>query len=228
MAAIQSAEARWHFPLALGISACYAAACATRLSLRTASAAWNGLLAAYSLYTAGSLCGPLAGAVAAANGDVSAALCTFDAFQEEHHARLLWLFVLSKVVELGDTALLKAKGRAPSLLHVYHHTSVLAISALIALSPCGASVLFTTMNACVHTVMYGYYFLASVGVTVPFARAVTSLQIAQMVVGATAAFMAAAREPCAMPKHTALAVLATYISYFALFVDFYRGRYKRA
>lgn len=93
-----------------------------RLS-HTAMGLWNCGLAAFSV-TGASVCVP-------------AAIDIFrrgwmDALCHDPHiygcgtvGRFIWLFVYSKLVELGDTVFLVCTGRNVSLLHAFHHTTVL-------------------------------------------------------------------------------------------------------
>ncbi|KAG5470516.1 hypothetical protein LSCM1_01760 [Leishmania martiniquensis] len=77
-------------------------------------------------------------------------------------AKLIWLFYVSKVVEWLDTVimLLKQNYRQVTFLHVYHHTTVFVLWWLASLTaPGGESYYSAMVNAGVHVVMYGYYFL---------------------------------------------------------------------
>ena len=66
-------------------------------------------------------------------------------------------FVLSKVVELGDTVLLLARGKPLSFLHVYHHSSVLVFSAHAYHVRNPAGLWYMVLNLLVHSLMYTYY-----------------------------------------------------------------------
>ncbi|KAJ3210609.1 hypothetical protein HDU82_007784 [Entophlyctis luteolus] len=81
-------------------------------------------------------------------------------------ARLLWLFYFSKVTEFVDTFIMvvKKNNHQISFLHLYHHTSILLVWWLIIyIAPGGDSWFSAALNSFIHVVMYGYYFLSSLG-----------------------------------------------------------------
>jgi len=90
---------------------------------------------------------------------------------------------LLKVFEYGDTLFLILRKREVNFLHWYHHSTVLMYSwyCLMVLFPVGN--IFGLVNATVHTIMYGYYFLSSIGQRPWWGKHVTKLQIAQMIIG---------------------------------------------
>ncbi|KAL6894436.1 hypothetical protein ACP4OV_008534 [Aristida adscensionis] len=93
------------------------------------------------------------------------------------------VFYLSKVYELGDTALILLGRRPLTLLHVYHHAVVVAMCYLWLATRQSLMPIALVTNAGVHVVMYAYYLSCSVGLRWPprWKRAVTELQIAQFV-----------------------------------------------
>jgi len=97
----------------------------------------------------------------------------------------LWLlmFILSKTPDLVDTWVLVLRKKPVMLLHWYHHSTVLFFCwyCWAVLYPCG--LWFAAMNLAVHTVMYFYYFLASMASTPSWGILVTLLQISQMIAG---------------------------------------------
>ena len=96
-----------------------------------------------------------------------------------------WIFVCSKVVEFGDTIFIVLRKRPLTFLHVYHHVSVL-LFCLHAFLACSAPERwFGVMNYVVHSFMYTYYFVRSLDIKTPksISIAITTLQIAQMVMG---------------------------------------------
>ena len=99
----------------------------------------------------------------------------------------LWtyLFVLSKVLELFDTAFIVLRKQKPIFLHVYHHISVMWMCFYSYIGLSSSCRLFMVMNFTVHSVMYTYYTLKALRVRVPraFAMLTTSLQLLQMALG---------------------------------------------
>jgi hypothetical protein len=96
-----------------------------------------------------------------------------------------WSFVFyaSKYYELLDTPLLILAQRPLTFLHVWHHSSI----AVLCLAFMRAQYNFfwsgVAINAGIHTFMYYYYFMAALGRTPKWKRAMTTGQIVQFVWG---------------------------------------------
>ena len=134
-----------------------------------------------------------------------------------------WLFVMSKLVELGDTSFL-VLGRKPlTLLHTWHHASVLVWACQQYVACSGPAVLFVAMNAVVHTPMYLYFaaveFLPSHGMR-SFAMTITTIQTTQMFLGLLITAIAACTPSCAFSSGSAAFSAAIYLSYLVLFLRF--------
>jgi elongation of very long chain fatty acids protein 6 len=101
----------------------------------------------------------------------------------------LLLFVLGKIVELGDTVLLLLSGRNLSFLHWFHHSSVLAWCwyELQAKTPMHHTCM--SLNFTVHTFMYGYFALNDTFDDPSFRRRwgmrITAMQCTQFVLDLT-------------------------------------------
>ena len=151
----------------------------------------------------------------------------------------LWclLFLLSKTVELGDTAFIVLRKTPLNFLHWYHHVTVYIYCAWFSGSgTAGESALtfwFGTTNYFVHSVMYSYYVVKAAGVRLPrsVAQLVTLLQLAQFVLGVvtilTAFFQKINGVDCDAPYDFLYAGLAMYVSYFILFLNFFYQRYLK-
>lgn len=96
-----------------------------------------------------------------------------------------FLFLISKVVELGDTLFLVLRKRPVIFLHYYHHMAVLVCSAHVGADNAAPAMLFIPMNFFVHIFMYSYYALTTCGVRVPrwMAMCITVMQTIQMLSG---------------------------------------------
>lgn len=84
-----------------------------------------------------------------------------DGFLE--HARIQYIFFLSKIPEWNDTfiMILKKNFRQVSVLHLWHHSSVFIFSFMAMRSiPGGDPWLAACINSWVHVIMYSYYFCA--------------------------------------------------------------------
>ena len=98
-----------------------------------------------------------------------------------------FIFTLSKVVEFGDTMLILARGRPLRFIQWYHHLltygyAYLGMSRETTNSAVGG---FATVNACVHTIMYGWYAMSTAGFRTPnwFKHLISVIQVTQMFFG---------------------------------------------
>lgn len=150
----------------------------------------------------------------------------------------IWLFALSKFAELFDTWFLVYKMKfdlRKNFLHWYHHVTVLAYTWFAVYNRVTVGFVFGMVNAFVHCVMYGYFFLAAIGRKPWFGRYITQLQITQMFVGMGAMIWWAVLhaklgdEQCpsdAMKRNIASALIM-YGSYAYLFISFYRKKHAK-
>lgn len=141
-----------------------------------------------------------------------------------------WLFVWSKIFEFGDTAFIILRKRKLSFLHWYHHAmTVICVftyfPGMIAINRWTAS-----MNFFVHSIMYSYYTVRALHIRVPkpVAIMITSMQIAQMIIGFCVAIyelaMKIGKVPCKITLGQSIFSFSIYFSYFVLFsVFFYRA-----
>ena len=110
-------------------------------------------------------------------------------FGESLRGRIFWwsyLFYVSKYYELLDTFFIVMKSKRVISLHLWHHMSVPPI---MWAAFCGrlapALIFIVILNGTVHTIMYFYYALTSMGISVSRNRAkiVTNIQITQFYIG---------------------------------------------
>ncbi|XP_018319498.1 elongation of very long chain fatty acids protein 6 [Agrilus planipennis] len=142
-----------------------------------------------------------------------------------------WMFVLSKLPELGDTIFIVLRKQPLIFLHWYHHITVLLYCWFSYTEYTASARWFIVMNYCVHAVMYTYYALRAMGYHPPrqIAMVITSLQLLQMVVGCCVNFWAQqliqeGRE-CHVTNLNIKISLAMYFSYFVLFARFFYKSY---
>jgi len=145
-----------------------------------------------------------------------------------------WAFVLSKVVELGDTAFIILRKQPLIFLHWYHHMTVLIYAWYSYGDYIAPARWFVVMNYTVHSLMYTYYALKSLRIQIPkpISMAITTLQLSQMVLGVTVNLYAYSTKnkniSCDVKYHHLNVGLATYASYFLLFTNFfYRAYFDR-
>ena len=156
-----------------------------------------------------------------------------------HGSQMFWvyLFALSKYIELVDTLFLVLRQRRVTFLHYYHHTTVLLYTWFsMNTLPGGSGYIFSIMNSAVHTLMYWYYYRSACGKQPRWGQTVTVVQLAQMVVGVfisgvwTYFYFSNYNCTCDFPVEYIICSIALYGSYYLLFLQFYLNRYlsKRA
>lgn len=156
-------------------------------------------------------------------------LCERDFY---HGVTAVWcsLFAQSKVLELGDTAFVILRKKPLLFLHWYHHITVLIFTWYSASELTPPGVYFIVMNYTVHSIMYTYYALRALQVSLPskFGIAVTTLQLSQMFVGIgvnIATYYVKQRESCHISYENLYYSFLMYFSYMLLFVHFFYHRY---
>lgn len=146
---------------------------------------------------------------------------------------MIWIFCLSKFIELIDTVFLVLRKREVEFLHWYHHTTVLIYTwySLVIIASVGS--IFGCINSFVHTFMYFYFFLTSCGYRPSWGKLITIMQITQMLLGIGASslwsYYYLFGDFCPVysePSVWFAATLALYGSYFYLFYQFYKKRYN--
>jgi hypothetical protein len=142
-----------------------------------------------------------------------------------------WLFILSKVPELGDTLFLVLRKRNVIFLHWYHHMTVLLFTWYATASYMSTGRWYIYMNYLVHAIMYSYYALTAIGYRLPkpMAMLITTLQIVQMILGcyvtSRAYYLRSHGASCETTTESAQWALLMYSSYFLLFAHFFVKAY---
>ena len=197
--------------------------------LKHSLAGWNLLLALFSLVGTIRLL-PYFVYVAWTNG-FTYFICRASTVSYAHGPVGLWvmLFIWSKFAELLDTVFLVLRKKPVNLLHWFHHATVLLYCWYAGMFETPTGIFFALMNFAVHTVMYGYYFLAAIGTPPKWGRMVTVMQISQMVAGIvinSAHFWLGRTVPhCNCQTNVMIAATLMYGAYLALFLDFFIKRY---
>merc|ERR1740138_810064 len=149
----------------------------------------------------------------------------------------LWvtLFIFSKVPELMDTVFLVFQKKPVIFLHWFHHVTVLLYCWHAFISGTAPGLWFATVNYCVHSIMYFYYFMSISGGAFrtyarPLAPFITTFQLLQMVVGMGVTASSAwqhSKDPssCTVNPMNYRLGLAMYSSYFVLFASLYYNLY---
>lgn len=150
------------------------------------------------------------------------------------------LFIYSKIPELLDTLFLVLQKKNVIFLHWFHHCTVLLYCWHAFHFRIAPGLWFASMNFCVHSVMYAYYFLCIIGFRSfarPIAPLITAVQVLQMVGGiivtVTSAYTHYYSGPaaCFVTGSNYRLGLMMYTTYFVLFVVLFYNLYigkKRA
>lgn len=142
---------------------------------------------------------------------------------------LVWLHYQNKYIEMLDTAfmVLRKKNDQISFLHCYHHLLLMWAWFFVCKFGCGGESYFgATVNAFIHVLMYGYYFLATLQIKAPWKKYLTQLQMIQFCVcfchGLYVAFYVKV-----YPVRLALLDLWVMTNMLVLFASFYSKKYKK-
>mmetsp|Transcript_24788 Transcript_24788/g.41422 ORF Transcript_24788/g.41422 Transcript_24788/m.41422 type:complete len:314 (+) Transcript_24788:155-1096(+) len=202
-----------------------------KFNLKPAFAAWNLFLAVFSAVGLTRTVPHLWNAVQ--EHGFKWTICTDPAEWYNNGPCGLWvgLFIYSKIPELLDTVFLVLQKKRVIFLAWFHHTTVLLYCWHAYHNRIGPGLWFASANYTVHTVMYTYYFLMAAGLhklARPCASLITTLQIAQMMMGTTVTAYSAIwsqTEQCKVDPANYKMGLAMYVSYFWLFAVLFINKY---
>lgn len=138
-----------------------------------------------------------------------------------------WHYFITKMMDLLDTVffILRKKDSHVTFLHVYHHSNmVLATWSYLKYIKGEQGAIVGWINAVVHTCMYSYYFLATLGPSVRkylwWKKYLTRLQMTQFVL-VIAYMMSLIVGRCDLPISFSYFVMIEGIIFLALFTNFY-------
>nr|KAF6461783.1 ELOVL fatty acid elongase 5 [Molossus molossus] len=146
--------------------------------------------------------------------------------------RVLWWYYFSKLIEFMDTFffILRKNNHQITVLHVYHHASMLNIWWFVMnWVPCGHSYFGATLNSFIHILMYSYYGLSSVPSMRPYLwwkKYITQGQLLQFVLTIIQTSCGVI-WPCAFPFGWLCFQIGYMISLIALFTNFYIQTYNK-
>jgi len=209
-----------------------------RFTLRTTLISWNMLLAIFSIIGAMRTV-PRVVEICARKGIFSSwdgftdTMCDATYWREDNVIGF-WFFVfaLSKIAELGDTAFIVLRKQKLIFLHWYHHITVLLYTWLT-LSDWSSHVSTGIVNnLVVHSFMYTYYFTRAMGYKVHkyAAMFITTIQLLQMVWGTvinvlTIHIKSNSKPSCEASYTNLWSSLFIYFTYFLLFGNFFYRTY---
>ena len=197
--------------------------------LRAPLVLWNIALSIFSMSALVVLGPPLIRSLF--NDGFVDAVCESDIKRQPWRSFWTYLFVLSKLVEFGDTGFIVLRKTPLNFLHWYHHITVLWYSWYGLATQNTGGPWFAAVNVFVHSVMYTYYALKASGLRIPssVAKAITILQLTQFAFGLVVLFVGvwafANDYPCGMNETHLISGCIMYGSYFLLFLNFFYQRY---
>lgn len=146
---------------------------------------------------------------------------------------LTWWFLMARMLDLLDTVFFVARKKQDhvSFLHIFHHVSVVVSLWLsVNYGVLGQNIPIIVLNACVHVVMYSYYFLTTLGPKVRtylwWKKYLTQLQIIQLI-----AFVVYGSFPlfieCGFPQWMSLLCVGQVAAMILMFLHFYIKSYRK-
>ncbi|CAH1724015.1 elongation of very long chain fatty acids protein 6 [Aphis gossypii] len=144
-----------------------------------------------------------------------------------------WLFVLSKLPELGDTIFIVLRKQPLIFLHWYHHITVLLYTWFSYMEFTSSARWFIVMNYSVHSMMYTYYAARAMGYRPPkqVSMFITASQLTQMLVGCFINYTTygylktGGPHSCRVSKLNITLSSTMYFSYLLLFARFFYNAY---
>merc|ERR1712080_102272 len=94
-----------------------------------------------------------------------------------------WYFYLSKFYEVFDTIILHINGKRSSFLQGFHHSGAVIACWLLSICKSHIAWVFVVLNSFVHSFMYIYYGLSTLGIKFKYKRLITNMQMIQFVTG---------------------------------------------
>lgn len=157
------------------------------------------------------------------------------ALERPDEIQIAYIYFMSKFFDWIDTTflVLRKKNSHISFLHVYHHSMVPVMGYICLthnpLTPPGF--LFALLNSLIHTIMYSYYALASLGPEMQkylwWKKYITQLQLGQFVLlGLHAVFFYI--NSSGYPIKITYFFLIQPFFFFYMFFDFYIKSYKQS
>ena len=160
--------------------------------------------------------------------------CKSEVLWNPHISIWGFFFVLSKILEFGDTPFIVLRKRRLLFLHWYHHVLTVVFSWYsFSVYITGLQHWLTSINYFVHSIMYSYYALTSGGVHLPttIALLITILQVLQMFIGISIDLILYAYhnrfDNCDYDAGVLCLSFFMHLSYAILFVHYFINRYIR-
>lgn len=198
-------------------------------SLRYLLAFWNTCLALFSIM--GTIrCLPEFVSVIHSNG-MQSSYCSSSYYFDVRLTFWYWIFVWSKVMELGDTAFIILRKQKLIVLHWMHHVLTLTYAFYVIGEAPASARWMVNMNFAIHSLMYTYYALKALQFRISrsIAMTITISQIMQMIFGLyiniNAFYILWIGEKCDTSLSASMSGILIYSLFFFLFIQFFRKSY---
>ncbi|OXA63178.1 putative fatty acid elongation protein 3 [Folsomia candida] len=192
---------------------------------------WNGALAIFSIWSFIRTVPELVQVLSTEHG-LFRSVCVREYFNESS-AFYGWLFMWSKIVELGDTVFIVLRKKPLIFLHWFHHITVLVAVWVSVFHFDPVSRWFGVVNLGVHSLMYTYYSLKAMGYWIPkwVSMTITFLQISQMILAVGlnlyAIYVKSTGVTCARSDEGIKIHFWLYFAYLVLFANYFYKAYLR-
>lgn len=191
---------------------------------------WNVVLATFSIV--GTICTLPSLIDSVSSSGFQHSICFADLAPLQSFFSLV--FVISKILEFGDTMFVILRKTPLNVLHWYHHVTV-CIFGWYSLSTRSAPAMwFCAMNFAVHSAMYSYYAIKAAGVRLPswVSQIITVSQMVQFMIGMVVTCSVAVMYHimginCNVNTRSTIMGVVLYLSYVVLFGNFYVQRYVK-
>lgn len=152
-------------------------------------------------------------------------VCLFDkknSYMVQPYGWWIFLFALSKIVELGDTAFLILRGKKVPFIHWYHHVVTLVWGYAQCIKVMYPAEWAVTMNTFIHSWMYAYYAI-SVYYPMKGNKILSILQISQMIHGIIITILFNMYADISYIDYIPIVIYAIYAH---LFINMYKNKYQ--
>lgn len=164
-------------------------------------------------------------------------------FKTLHCDRVVWgdsesgiatwavIFYVSKFYEFIDTWVLVLKNsdgkHAPSFLQKYHHFGIALAMYCGVVTESNWLIWTLCLNASIHTLMYTYYFFATLGYRSPLAKVLTNMQMLQFMIGIVCSSCIYFYDDCASATPASKASLLFIQVYAAYLIHLFNEMAKK-
>ena len=199
------------------------------LGLRSLMFCWNLMLAVFSIMGTIRCLPEFVHMIR--NSGLESSYCNSSYYYDVRLTFWYWLFVWSKVIELGDTVFIILRKQTLISLHWIHHVLTLSYAFFVIGEAPASARWMVNMNFAIHSVMYTYYALKAVRIRIPrkIAMTITVAQIVQMLFGLYINYRAFSMrlegKHCDTSLSASSSGLFIYGLFFLLFINFFVKSY---